>query len=142
MIWAKMRSRCNNPKCPGYINYGARGITVCDRWNHSFEAFLEDMGEPPKGYTLDRIDVNKGYSKENCRWADSKQQANNRRSNVLLTIDGVTHTATEWAEINGLNPKTVRERLRRGWTPEEALLPRLRSRHDRVRLREILELRN
>lgn len=136
-IWQKMRSRCNNPEAPGYQYYGGRGITVCDRWDYSFEYFLEDMGEPPEGYTLDRIDVNKGYSKENCRWASPKQQQNNRRCNVLITIDGETHTASEWAEIKGLNPGTVRERIRRGWTPEEALLPKLKSRHDRPKIREL-----
>ena len=131
-----MRQRCNNPDCPTYKNYGAKGVTVCDRWNSSFDCFLKDMGEPPKGYSLDRIDSTKGYSKDNCRWANAKQQANNRMNNIILTFDGESHTATEWAEIKGLNPGTVRERLRRGWTPEEALLPRMRSRHDRARYRE------
>lgn len=133
-IWCEMRKRCNNPNNP---YYGGKGISVCEEWDTSFDRFLADMGEPGEGQTLDRIDPNKGYSPANCRWASPKQQNNNRRSNVLITVDGETHTATEWAEIKGLNPRTVRARIERGWPPEEALLPKLKSRHDRPKIREL-----
>lgn len=94
--WVEMKMRCLNPTNHAYKDYGARGITVCDRWNNSFEEFLSDMGERPHGKSLDRIDNNKGYCPENCRWATPKEQCNNRRSNFLMTLNGETKSLTEW----------------------------------------------
>lgn len=121
--WTSMLRRCDSPHNDSYMRYGGRGIEVCARWLESFENFLEDMGEKPHGKTLDRIDVNGNYDPGNCRWATIKEQNRNKTSNVYLTLNGVTKTIAEWAEISGVKYTTFHERLKRGWTLEEALLP-------------------
>lgn len=100
---------------------GDRGIKVCDKWANSFEAFLEDMGEKPKGLTLERIDVNDGYYPENCTWATIKDQANNRTSNRILTHNGKSMTAAQWAEHLEISYPMLRMRLHRGWSTKRAL---------------------
>lgn len=77
--WSGMKQRCLNPHHPQYKDYGGRGIRVCKRWLNDYEAFLEDMGERPPGMTLDRVDNDRGYFKDNCKWSTRKEQANNRR---------------------------------------------------------------
>lgn len=82
VTWANMKQRCTNPRNVAWKDYGGRGITVCDRWLESFEAFLGDMGEKPRGLSLDRIDNDGNYEASNCRWADAVTQNNNRRAYV------------------------------------------------------------
>ena len=82
-VWSSMKKRCLDNTHEQYKNYGGRGITVCKEWLESFDNFLKDMGEKPDGLSLDRIDNNGGYSKDNCRWATQDEQNRNRRTNVL-----------------------------------------------------------
>ena len=118
--WRAMKNRCLNKKHTYYKYYGARGIKVCSSWM-KFEHFYKDMGKRPAGTTLDRIDNNKGYCKNNCRWATRKEQANNRKSNHLLTFNGKTQNIKQWAEELGINHNTLFSRLSYGWSIDKAL---------------------
>lgn len=123
-IWNAMKSRCNNPNNEDYHLYGGRGITVCDRWEASFEDFLADMGpRPGPDFSIDREDNNLGYTPDNCRWLQSKEQARNRRSNVYVEIDGKRMLLLEAAEKAGIAISIVRQRLRYRWPLEQALSP-------------------
>lgn len=122
-IWEGVKKRCKSPTCKAYPNYGGRGITLCDRWL-DFTSFLEDMGEKPDGMSLERIDNNKGYSLENCKWASRKEQANNKRNNVLITAFGKTKTISQWVDETGLSYCTIYLRLRKGKTHEESVTKR------------------
>lgn len=118
--WSCMIQRCTNPKHKGYKRYGGRGIKVCDAWL-DFNEFYKDMGERPAGCTLDRIDVNGNYEKENCRWADNKTQHGNKTNSFKITYNVETHTLSEWARILGIPRNTLNNRLKRGkWSIEEA----------------------
>lgn len=118
-VWAAMMDRCNKPDHPSYTRYGARGITVCERW-HDVECFIADMGLPPAGMSLDRIDNDDGYHRDNCRWATRTQQANNRGLTRRITFDGRTMSMTQWAKELGLPKSTLFNRLNRGASIEEA----------------------
>jgi hypothetical protein len=115
-----MKSRCINPSLKQYPDYGGRGIAVHPRWL-SFIEFLADMGECPPGMELDRIDVNGNYEPGNVRWASESTQQNNRRDNIVITIDGIAQTLSQWARQNGIKPRTANERVRRGWDPRKAV---------------------
>ena len=117
-IWQAMRSRCNR------INqdYSCRGITYDERWD-SFENFYLDMGEVPKGMSIDRIDSNGNYEKSNCRWATQEQQANNKRSSVFIEYNGKKQTVSQWAKELNMNHHTLRSRLKKGLSAEQALTP-------------------
>jgi hypothetical protein len=120
--WKRMRSRCNDLNNPMYVNYGGRGITVCERWD-SFELFLQDMGQRPSpDYSLDRIDNELGYFPQNCRWADRVTQARNRRSTIMLVVDGVRKSLIEWATLYDIGPITIQHRIKvLGWTVHDAV---------------------
>lgn len=121
VCWVAMVQRCTNPSNRYYANYGGRGITVCDDWL-KFENFYRDMGDRPSDlHSIDRIDNNKGYCKENCRWATRKAQNSNKRDNVLVTLNGETRTITEWASLLSISPSAIKGRLYRGWPVSEAL---------------------
>jgi len=118
--WKSMNRRCNNKNQKCYKNYGGRGIKVCEKWK-KFEGFLQDMGERPPGKTLDRVNNDGNYCKENCRWATIKEQNRNSRNNRLITVDGITKCLIEHCEDRKLNYQLIYNRLRIGWTIEEAL---------------------
>lgn len=111
--WVTMKRRCGDPGFHAYPRYGGAGITVCDRWSSSFEAFHADMGSRPAGKTLDRIDGSRGYEPGNCRWSTPKEQANNRRSSRIVEIDGQKLTVSEMADRQGVKYVTLYSRLKR-----------------------------
>lgn len=129
-VWLGMLNRCRNPRDSAFHKYGAKGVSVCQRW-HSFEAFIADMGlRPSDDHSIDRIDGSKDYAPDNCRWATREEQQNNLRNNVNITIGGETLTASQWDRRKGWRRGTVWGRIRRGWTAEQAtsIAPRLSNR--------------
>ena len=120
--WTNMLARCRNPNHPEYHNYGGRGITVCEEWT-SFEAFFRDMGpRPSKVLSIDRIDNNSGYRKDNCRWATAKEQANNKRSTIEVFFGGKYLPLFEAASIANIDYATAYTRIKDfGWDAEKAL---------------------
>lgn len=120
--WRGMIDRCVNSKHAAYHNYGGRGITVCERWIKSYSDFLEDMGvRPSNKHSLDRKENDKGYYKENCRWALKEVQDNNKRTNVNIEYQGVIKTIAQWAVIKGIRFDTLWCRLEAGWSVEKSL---------------------
>jgi hypothetical protein len=120
-IWKSMKQRCTDPNSTNYPKYGARGITVSEQWV-SFDNFYLDMGDPPSpSHSLERLDNNLGYCKDNCTWATASEQGRNKRNNVFLTLNGRTQTQSEWAKELGLHPTSLAYRLKRGWPLERVL---------------------
>lgn len=113
--WADAKSRCMNKQNAWYESYGGRGITFSEDWLISFETFYSDMGQCPEGYSLDRIDVNKGYCKENCRWASAKQQQRNRTDTEWVDSPLGKHPIADVAEMLGLTTSCLKHRLTVGW---------------------------
>lgn len=127
--WRAMIKRCNSPAWHRW--YGGRGITVCARWRESFAAFLADVGaRPGAGYSLDRVDNDRGYEPDNVRWATRREQMRNTRANRRITVGGTTRTLAEWAERAGLRPHAVLDRVKRGWAIEEAVTTPKHARGD------------
>ncbi len=125
-IWQGIKRRCNNPKNPRYKDYGGRGISICEKWNYSFISFYKDVIDGYKdGLTLDRIDNNGNYCKENCRWVDIKAQNRNKRTNRIFTVMGYSKCASEWEEILGKNASAnAIKRSNSGWSDDDAILGR------------------
>lgn len=132
--WAQMLTRCNNPGDKNFKDYGGRGIKVCGLWVE-FKNFYADMGERPKGTTLDRIDNNGDYCQGNCRWATQEQQHRNKRSNRLLSCRGVTQCAQAWADQLKMSKHTLFTRLRLGWSMKQIVDTPVRSYECRTLIR-------
>lgn len=119
-VWNSMRQRCYNPNHASYYNYGGRGITICDEWDDysAFRTWALDAGykeDAQRGlYTLDRVDVNAGYSPENCRFVDMREQTDNRRQTITVEYNGETHPLSVWADILGVNYCTLWKRYKSG----------------------------
>ena len=123
IVWCGMKERCTNPRQAAYRNYGGRGITVCERWlgPNGFAHFLADRGtRPTTKHTSDRIDNDKGYGPENCRWATRGEQSRNRRGLQPVTYKGESMCVVDWAKRLGIKPDTLFMRLHRGWSVERA----------------------
>lgn len=120
--WCNMKARCYNPNNNRYYAYGGRGITVCPEWRYDYQRFRD--WAMANGYrddlSIDRIDTNKGYSPDNCRFATSTMQANNKRNNYSITYKGKTQTSEEWAQELDINGHTLRKRLNSGMSIKEA----------------------
>lgn len=121
-VWQAIKNRTLRITAKDFAKYGAVGIGICDEWL-SFENFLRDMGpRPSPKHSIDRIDNAKGYSKENCRWADATTQCRNKTNNAKLTAFGQTKLLVEWAEQLGVSTAVIRQRLKKyGWAPEKAV---------------------
>jgi hypothetical protein len=120
-IWKGIKKRCTNKNCKAYKNYGGRGISICDRWSKSFANFVKDMGDRPAGYSIERINNEKGYYPENCKWAGRLEQAANQRSCRYIACNGQIKTCSEWSRnLNG-NKSLVYNRIRLGWEHKKAV---------------------
>lgn len=116
--WHSMLQRCTYPGHHSYHHY--KNVPICEQW-FTFENFLADMGERPIGASIDRIDNRKGYSPDNCRWATTKEQGNNRSSNCILYFDGRSQNIAQWAEEIGMSRQALGYRIRAGWSVDDAL---------------------
>ena len=122
--WLSIKARCYNPSMKHYHRYGGRGITMCQRWQDSFEAFYEDVGDPPSPkHSIDRIDNDGNYEPGNVRWATRAEQANNTAQNVVLEYDGMRMNLKQWAEHLGMSYAMLRMRHHRGYTTAQILEP-------------------
>lgn len=133
LCYKSMLYRCYNPKHHNFKNYGGRGIEVCEEWRKSFLNFREWALKSGYdiGLSIDRIDNNRGYTPNNCRWTTAKVQMNNQRRNRILTYKGESHTLAEWESIIGISQKVLSARVRLGWSDEDILttMPRYSNRH-------------
>ncbi len=121
-VWSQMKQRCSNRKRPEWKRYGGRGITVCERWQNSFENFYADMGDPPEGHTLDRIDNDGDYEPNNCRWADVFTQGGNRRNIEKVQWRGEQRILTDIALLENVEFNSLWNKVKiYGMTLEQAV---------------------
>ena len=121
-VWVKMKDRCLNAKSDSYEDYGGRGISVCKRWQSSFEAFAADMGyRPSEKYSIERLDNDGDYSPTNCVWADKTSQQLNKRTTTYLWVDGEKIKLPDAAARFGVSMQTVQKRRRAGWSDKQSL---------------------
>jgi hypothetical protein len=136
VCWCRIKSSCLNPHNPQYGNYGGRGITVYEPWSRDFATFLRDVGRrPQEGYSLDRIDNDKGYSPGNVRWVTGRIQQSNRRNNVQIEWRGETKCLSAWSRIVNMRPGTLHARIKSGWNIERIMTEPLRKRSYRSKMR-------
>lgn len=126
-IWHRMKQRCHNPNCSDYKYYGARGITVCERWRASFVDFAADLPLRPEGGTLERIDNNRGYEPGNVKWASRLEQGKNTRKVKIIEANGMRMNQSDWARFHGVDSTAIINRIRRGMTPEQAVTEAFRK---------------
>jgi hypothetical protein len=127
-VWSDMRARCGKETHKWFSSYGGRGITVCDRWLHSFENFWEDIGQHwQQGLQLGRIDNDKGYSPENCRWETPLQQQSNKSNNRFVETPNGKLTVAEAARQFGVSAGCIRHRITAGYATDQILKPSQRA---------------
>lgn len=131
-IWKNMMSRCYSSGSKRFVDYGGRGIVVCDRWK-TFANFISDMGECPSGYSIERINNNACYSPENCKWIPFSRQGRNKRNTVYIEHGGLRLPMIEWSERTGIPYSTLAERIYSGWDFERALTAPVNGRLRRKR---------
>lgn len=129
--WADMKNRCSNINHDFWLDYGGKGIKVCDRWKN-FINFFEDMGERPENHSIERIDRDGNYCPENCIWADIITQSNNRSDNIIIEHQGKKQTLTQWSKELNFPYETLRARLKRGWSEEKTLTEPLRANKGKI----------
>ena len=127
-VWSAMKRRCYSESVKEYPLYGGRGIIMCDDWKNNYQSFHDwaitngyDYNAPPRSCTIDRIDPDGNYCPENCRWITQKEQMNNVRYNHYETYNGETHTIAEWGKILQIDPGKIRNRMRYGWSFQDAV---------------------
>jgi hypothetical protein len=132
-VWNAMVQRCTNPNNRGYMNYGGRGITVHPDWL-KFKGFYRDMGvRPGKGFSIERMDNDKGYEPDNCLWVTRAEQNRNKRNNVLIAFNGENKCLPEWGREKGISPTTIKQRLSKGWSIERSLNTPLWSTYEKTK---------
>ena len=132
-VWWGIIERCSKEYHHSYYLYGGRGISMCEEWRKDFKSFYDwAMSHGYRdGLQIDRIDNNGNYEPSNCRWVTPSENARNRRVARIIELDGVRHSLIEWSEITGLKPDTITERLKMGWSVQEALTIKKNGRYKR-----------